>query len=364
MPELLKNRYNAQLLHKLATDLQSVYHPFKTDDFIQSIIDDAWECLGLKDRIYKISAGLGRFLPSDYEEAIHILDNIIGNYGTWQNSTGGFFPIFIELYGQEEKYWDISMDAFKRYTPYASCEFAVRPFIIHHEERMMKQMYNWTRDENECVRRLASEGCRPALPWALAIQSFKKNPTPILPILEQLKQDFSIYVQKSVANNLNDISKTHPAIVTRLVKDWYGKDKHTDWIVKHGCRTLLKKGNREVLHLFGYRDDAYIDIVEFKLQKASVSLREDMVFSCTISVRDTTNIRAEYGIDYKKANGKHNRKIYRISETTVKKNQMKSYTVTHSFTDLNTRKYYPGMHTIVLLINGVEHCKSDFELLP
>ena len=88
------------------------------------------------------------------------------------------------------------------------------------------------------------------MPWGQALVSFKKDPSPVLPILEQLKTDPSPYVRKSVANNLNDTSKTHPDLVTKLAQDWYGRHEHTDWIVKHGCRTLLKKGNRDVLAIF------------------------------------------------------------------------------------------------------------------
>ena len=111
---------------------------------------------------------------------------------------------------------------------------------------MMQQMAVWARHDNEHVRRLASEGCRPALPWGQALTSFKKDPSPVLPILEQLNTDPSLYVRKSVANHLNDISKTHPDLVTKIARDWYGRHEYTDWIVKHGCRTLLKKGNRDM----------------------------------------------------------------------------------------------------------------------
>ena len=102
-------------------------------------------------------------------------------------------------------------------------------------------MYAWSKHENEDVRRLASEGCRPALPWAQALPKYKKDPRPILPILEELKADPSPFVRKSVANNLNDISKTHPDLVVSIAKSWYGKNEHTDRIVKHACRTLLKE---------------------------------------------------------------------------------------------------------------------------
>ena len=143
----------------------------------------------------------------------------------------------------------------------------------------MEQMYLWSRHENEHVRRLASEGCRPSLPWGQALVRFKKDPAPILPILQQLKADPSPYVRKSVANNLNDISKTHPDLVVKMAKEWYGENEFTDWIVKHGCRTLLKNGNCEVLAIFGYHNADCIHVSSFQLGKTSISLGEDLTFS-------------------------------------------------------------------------------------
>lgn len=165
---------------------------------------------------------------------------MIGNYGAWLNGFALFFPAFVELYGRQEEDWETSMAALARYTQYASSECAVRRFIVNHEERIMAQMRVWSKDESAFVRRLASEGCRPALPWGQALNRFKKDPSPILPVLEQLKTDPSLDVRRSAANNLNDISKTHPDLMVKLAKAWYGENKDTDWIVKHGCRTLLK----------------------------------------------------------------------------------------------------------------------------
>ena len=363
MPDLIKNNNNRQLLNRLACDIQSVYSCFQIDDFINSVIDDTWGSLELKDRIYKIARELGKFLPADYEEAINIIDKVVMNYGTWLDNLGGFFPIFVELYGQDDINWNISMGALERYTTYASSEIAVRPFIIYHEERMMKQMYVWSKHENECVRRLASEGCRPALPWAPAINSFKKDPTPIFPILEQLKTDSSLHVRKSVANNLNDISKTHPELIIKLAKEWYGKNEYTNWIVKHGCRTLLKKGNNDALNIFGYNKNAIINIEEFDLNTTNISLGDDLIFKFIISVNKETKIRLEYGIDYVKANGKRNRKIFKISEIILKDNQKKVYVKKHSFTNLSTRKHYPGIHSITLIVNGKEYKHLDFQLI-
>lgn len=364
MADAIKNRYNYESLRTLALDIKSVFNGFQADEFLKATIDETWEKRGLKDRIIRISENLRKYLPADFETAISIIDQIVMNYGTWLDNFAGFFPTFVELYGRDEANWEISMAALARYTQYASSEIAVRWFIINHEERMMEQMYIWAKDENECVRRLASEGCRPALPWGQALTSFKKNPAPILPILEQLKADPSMHVRKSVANNLNDISKTHPDLVMNLAKDWYGKNGYTDWIVKHGCRTLLKKGSRKALALFGYENASSVEVHNFSVEGAVISIGEDMTFSFEILAREPSKIRLEYGIDYVKSGGKRNRKIFKISEISLGLNERKIYRKKHSFADVSVRKHYPGLHSITLIVNGMELGTKDFQLNP
>ncbi|OJT81044.1 hypothetical protein BM532_18935 [Clostridioides difficile] len=357
MPELLKNMYNRESLYEVAVAIQSVYNSFKVDEFIKSTMDETWNNLELKARCRKISMSLGMYLPEDYKEALSILEkSVTGFYFAF------FFPDFVEVYGQDDINWDLSISALERNTEYWSSEFAVRAFIIKDEERMMAQMRKWSKHKSEHVRRLASEGCRPQLPWGQAISKFKKDPTPVLPILEQLKTDTSTYVQKSVANNLNDISKTHPDLVISIAKDWYGKNKSTNWIVKHGCRTLLKKGNRDVLALLGYDDTTSINLQDFTLETTSISIGEDLTFSFNILAKKATKTRLEYGIDYIKSNGKRNRKIFKISEVSLKENEKKSYMKKHSFADVSVRKHYPGIHSIAIIINGIEKDKLDFEL--
>ncbi|HBF4428693.1 DNA alkylation repair protein [Clostridioides difficile] len=357
MPELLKNMYNRESLYEVAVAIQSVYNSFKVDEFIKSTMDETWNNLELKARCRKISMSLGMYLPEDYKEALSILEkSVTGFYFAF------FFPDFVEVYGQDDINWDLSISALERNTEYWSSEFAVRAFIIKDEERMMAQMRKWSKHKSEHVRRLASEGCRPQLPWGQAISKFKKDPTPVLPILEQLKTDTSTYVQKSVANNLNDISKTHPDLVISIAKDWYGKNKSTNWIVKHGCRTLLKKGNRDVLALFGYDDTTSINLQDFTLETTSISIGENLTFSFNILAKKATKTRLEYGIDYIKSNGKRNRKIFKISEVSLKENEKKSYMKKHSFADVSVRRHYPGIHSIAIIINGIEKDKLDFEL--
>lgn len=363
MAEAYKNIYNYDSIRKVALNIQSVYPPFQTDAFLEATLDESWEALELKGRLLKIAATLGQFLPKDYPVALGVIDRVVADYGTWLEGFVAFFPLFVEIYGQGEEHWEDSMAALARYTPYASSELTVRAFIIKNEGAMMAQMLAWSKDENQLVRRLASEGCRPQLPWGQALNSFKKDPSPILPILEQLKADPSLHVRKSVANNLNDISKTHPALVMALAKDWYGQNGDTNWVLKHGCRTLLKKGHPEVLALFGFDHETEVAAAGFTLETGSVTIGEDLVFSFHLTAGKAAKVRLEYAIDYVKARGQKSRKVFQLSEIKLKEGEQKAYRRAHSFADVSIRKHYPGLHAVTLVVNGREQGTLEFALL-
>lgn len=365
MAEALKEKYyNAATLHALAQRLRKACPAFPAEEFTAGVMDSTWPTLGLKARIRQITLQLGRYLPADYPQALGIIDKVVAAYSTGALEEAPlYFPDFVEVYGQDERHWDLSVAALERYTVLASAEFAVRPFILNQTRRMMRQMAAWARHDSEHVRRLASEGCRPLLPWGQALRCFQKDPSPVLAVLELLKADPSPYVRKSVANNLNDLSKTHPDLIVALAKDWHGHHPHTDWIVKHGCRTLLKRGNREVLGLFGYADAENVHVSGFSLEQTKIAPGGELRFSFRIEARQTTGVRLEYGVDYVKANGKRSRKIFQISESSLKKNAARLYTKTHSLADASTRKHYPGTHSVTLIVNGTERGTLDFELL-
>ena len=192
------------------------------------------------------------YLPSDYADALSILVDILGPEN--EKETGMFtegywvMPIakFVEKYGLN--HFEISIEAIKAITKRNTGEYCIRPFLETYPEQTTAVMLQWARDENVHVRRLASEGMRPRLPWAGKLQQFIEDPKPIIPILNQLKDDPSRFVQKSVANNLNDILKDNPDFGMEVLGRWV--DAATParrWIIRHALRNQLKAGNPEAM---------------------------------------------------------------------------------------------------------------------
>lgn len=367
MAEPLKAIYNESFLWGFGEKVRSAYGAFDTERFVASAMDDTWDGLELKARMRRISETLGAFLPDRYEDALDVL------FAIDERCVGFpylFFPDFVEVFGQAEQHWPLSMRALERFTPKSSAEFAVRPFLLRDPERMMRQMEQWSRSEDEHVRRLSSEGCRPRLPWGQALPMFKRDPAPVLPVLEQLKVDPSLYVRKSVANNLNDIAKDHPGLVLDIARRWIGAHPHTDWIVRHACRTLLRKADPDVLALFGYAgtedEEPLAAAASLSMEPAELSIGDSSELKYELRVREGSpaRVRIEYGIDFVKAGGRTSRKLFLLSDKTVPGGALLTGARTHRWADLTTRKHYPGEHRIALLVNGHEAASTAIRLKP
>jgi 3-methyladenine DNA glycosylase AlkC len=365
MAEPLKNRYSKEFFTSFMEECKLVYPNFDSKAFIKAIFNSHWEEKELKERMRHISQTLRLFLPDDFTEALNIVVGISNNLYKKKSDQAFeymFLPDFVEVFGRE--YFDISMSALEQITQFTSCEFAIRPFLIEHPEKGMERMLNWSNHKHKNVRRFASEGCRPRLPWAMALPFLKENPAAILPILENLKRDESEFVRKSVANNINDISKDHPELVIDLVKRWKGNHKHTDWITKHGSRTLLKAGNREIMELFGFGSLDYLDVQNLKIESKEIGIGDDLVFS--FSLKNTSEeellVRTEYAVYYQKANGTLSKKVYKISERNFPENSESQIDRKQSFKQISTRKFHPGLHQLAIILNGKEFPKLDFTL--
>lgn len=362
MADALKEMYHRPFFERLAERIAGVYPKFDTDAFMNRVFTPDWDGLALKQRIRHTAVAFREGLPDDYPSALAIALEAADACGSGFEYI--FFPDFVEVYGLDDP--DLSIPALARLTRYSSSEFAVRPFIVRYPDRMLPQLMAWAEDESEHVRRLASEGCRPRLPWGAALTAFKRDPAPILPILERLKEDPSDYVCRSVANNLNDISKDHPDLVLDLAKRWLGRHPRTDWIVKHACRTLLKRCDAQTLSLFGFEGADGVEISGFApLGTASVPWGGTLEagFTLTLNADGPRKLRIEYGIDYVKANGSRSRKLFKLSEREYAPGSS-VLTFRQSFRDMTTRKHYPGEHRAVVIVNGEELAGFDFQVEP
>ncbi|WP_211345684.1 DNA alkylation repair protein [Paraflavitalea soli] len=361
--EPFKNIYNDTFFNQFTAVLGKCIKGFDKKRFLKKIYDDAWEARELKQRMKHIAQVLHEFLPGQYDKNISLIKDIIIALRK-EGISGGLeymvFTEYVEAYGLE--HYDISMQAMEFITQFISCEFAIRPFIIRYPEKAMKQMLLWSKHESLHVRRFSSEGCRPRLPWAMALPALKKDPSAILPILENLKDDTSEFVRKSVANNLNDIVKDNPDIVLGIVKRWQGVSPRTDWIIKHGSRTLLRKAHPQAMKLFGLAVADQIVIDKLKITDKSIGIGDTLHFSfdLTNSGKKPIKLRVEYGIDYMKSNGKGNRKLFKITENTYQPGQTYSFKRAQSFRNLTTRKHYAGQHTLAVVINGQELAVKKF----
>lgn len=362
----LKNLYSPAFLESFGEAFALVYPGFDSKGFYHAVLDEGWLNRELKQRIRHISHNLCNFLPSEYGTAlayvVQVAQNQVAKEGEQLNFIWMILPDFVEAFGTADP--EISIPALGEITRYASAEYAVRPFLKQYPERMYAQMLAWANNESPMVRRLSTEGFRPRLPWGAGVPSLKKDPSPILPVLELLKQDPAETVRRSVANNLNDISKDHPELVLQIARRWQGLGPETDWIIKHACRGLLKKGHAEALALHGFEaGQEYAKIAELRCDDTvKIGDRFNFSFSLVNEGGQALPVRLEYAIDYQTQSGKISRKIFKVQELTLPSGTTVDYQKNQRFQDFTTRKHFPGKHRLEILINGRVGASVDFEV--
>ncbi|MEA2073177.1 MAG: DNA alkylation repair protein [Campylobacterota bacterium] len=359
MAPLLKDLYNETYINLLCKNLKEEYPKFNAQDFQKRLFDSDWEKKELKERMQYIPLTLGDYLPKKYVDAIEILVATFNKMNFAFGLENMIFQEFVALYGLHNL--KVSLKALESFTIGSSSEFAIREFILKYPKETMAQMLLWAKSENEHVRRLASEGSRPRLPWAIALPNFKRQPKEVLKILEILKDDESAYVRKSVANNLNDISKDNPEIVIELTHQWLHFSKNRDALLKHGCRTLLKQSEQRVLMLFGFKTPTDISLEDFSALE-SVQIGDNFPFSFTLkSNSELGKLRIEFAIYFVRKNNKSHKKVFKISEGNYSEKE-KQIQKTYSFKTISTRKYYRGLHKVAIIINGKLLKAKEFTL--
>lgn len=355
----LKEMFDEARLRQIAAATAAVYPAFEADKFLALALRDL-EALTLMQRLRRTTESLHTTLPSDYRAALAILYELAPRIE--HNFVSLILPDYVGLYGLHDV--DHSLAALRFFTVFGSSEFAIREYLRRDLDHTLAVMETWSRVENEHVRRLASEGCRPRLPWSFRLEKLIADPSPVLPILENLKADPSLYVRKSVANHLNDISKDHPDWMMSQLEGWPLADPHTAWIAKRALRTLIKQGNARALTLIGAGGEAHVAVDSLTLQPQTVALGERIELVCQLrsTAAQPQRLVVDYMVHYVKKSGGNSGKVFKWKELTLGAGEVITLTRSQQIRDFSTRLHYPGRHRVAVVVNGTTVAESFFEL--
>lgn len=260
---------------------------------------------------------------------------------------------------------DAGLALLARLTPRLTSEFGIRPFLLADLDRGLAAALAWTDDPDEHVRRLASEGTRLRLPWGKQVPALNAAPARTVPILDRLYRDESETVRRSVANHLNDISRTDPALAVEVASRWLAEpDDETGRTVRHALRTLVKEGHPDALALLGYAtpDDLVVDGPTSTSEV--VTLGEHLAFTATVTNTSDAPVRVvvDFVVHHRKANGTLAPKVFKLTTATLAPGETRPIEKRHPMRPITTRRYYAGEHALELQVNGVRHGRTPFTL--
>ena len=261
-------------------------------------------------------------------------------------------------------HFEEAMSAMLELTQRFSSEFAVRPFVERYPDATFARLQALTSHDSPHVRRWCSEGVRPRLPWGRKLRALIKDPNPIWPILEALKDDEVLYVRRSVANVLNDIAKDHPAAVVQRCQTWSeGAPAGRLWLIKHGLRTLVKAGDPGALAVVGF---APPDAISVGLSTAPRTLPIGGSTTIEITLHNTSErpqtLLVDYAVTFVRKTGPGAPKVFKGRTVTVEPGERATVTKQHAFRPTTVRALYPGLHAIAVQVNGVVTARDEVML--
>jgi hypothetical protein len=212
---------------------------------------------------------------------------------------------------------------------------------------------------------LVSEGTRPRLPWASRLPEFIEDPSPVVELLELLKDDAELYVRRSVANNLNDIGKDHPELLADIAKKWLvGASKDRTWLVKHALRSAIKRGEQGALQALGYGNEADVKIenIDITPETAKKGGSVQISFDLVNQASNTAALMVDFSIHFIKANGKANSKVFKLKALELAPNESQKFSKKVSLKPMSTRTLYAGLHKVEAIVNGRSTLIGDFDL--
>ncbi len=352
--------YNPAKVAFLSAKVKMVHSNFDHEAF-ENEINTQLPGLELKARMHAIAAALKNHLPQDFRTATNIVLKALPvplDESKSDNDFGDFiyapFAHFVASNGCNASNLSFSLAALREITKRFSVEFAIRPFLNYFPDETLRELETWAVNKNYHVRRLASEGTRPKLPWAEKINiSIEAS----LPILNLLFSDQTRYVTRSVANHLNDISKIDPELVLSLLKQWQEKGrqagKEMEFIKTHALRSLVKSGHDKTLAYLGFNSAHNVQLRNLE-HSSSISIGENLAFSFALFAEEDLDLLIDYILYFcSKAGKTSNKKVFKLKKIALKSGIEQRVSKKHPFkANMSTRKLYPGLHRIEIQVNG------------
>lgn len=373
MAEAFKDAFNSELIEGTSLHLSRAWPEFDGARF-ERLAKDGLLDLELKARAAQIGEALLATLPTDFEVSAAIIERSLhpdveaeisadgmddGGIRGWAVMPLGYFVAERGISSPKR-----GLETLEALTKRFTSEDPIRRFIIEHEELTLTTLREWVSAESHHVRRLVSEGTRPRLPWSEQLPAFVADPSPILPLLRSLRDDPSEYVRRSVANNLNDISKDHPDLIAELAADWLedGSPQRRR-LVEHACRSLVKAGHRRALEALGYGPPE-VAVHRFRVLTPVVQFGDKLEFELRLAstASEPQPLILDYVIHHRKANGTTSPKVFKWKKLTLAAGREHEALRKHSIRSISTRRYYAGRHRVEVVANGSTLAGADFEL--
>jgi len=361
MAEPLKLMVDREVVEDIATRVAAETPDFDSAEFTAELMATLAD-LELKPRFEAIARGLRAGLPENWRQALEVVVAVarqeppIGGFAAWPLCT------FVEIFGVDDP--ESSLPAMEHLTKRASCEFAIRPFLRDHWDMAYDQLLEFTAHADAAVRRLASEGSRPRLPWGMGVRRLIDDPSPGLALLERLRHDPSEAVRRSVANHLNDITKLHAALAVETLQRWNAEPATDSQMVSHALRTLVKEGHPGALGILGFTTQADVEVTDFQITPAVVTMGDHIGLAATIGSRSKASQRLviDFVIQHVTKSGATSPKVFKWTTLELAPNETVTLRKKRLIQMASTRTYYAGEHRVELQIAGTIAAAAAFHI--
>jgi 3-methyladenine DNA glycosylase AlkC len=381
MTEAFKNLIHPGTVTHAGHHLQRAWSAFDRARFERQAAAGL-EGLAFKARAMQLADALETTLPPDFSDAARVIEASLAP-PTPLDAQGE--PVALSGQGDDDEglsgwvVWSLAEFVVRRgmgdlpralqclhaLTQRFTAEFAIRPFIQRHPQRVYGVLMGWASDPSAHVRRLVSEGSRPRLPWGLRLQAVVADPSPSWPLIQALQDDSSAYVRRSVANHLNDIAKDHPDAVAQWVATHRaGASPARDALLRHASRSLVKQGHGPTLRAWGLQA-GLVGGATLSLSGTQARVGDELVLQVLLvsACPQDQPLVIDYRVHHVKARGGTSVKVFKGWNTRLAAGEQRRLERRHSLRPVTTRRLYPGWHLIELQVNGAVCASAGFWLL-